>query len=162
MPISFDTLTSILTVVGVGVACYQLWQTQLSLRDNFERSFFDRYQRIADGLPPEVLLGQEIEGKSTSNDWAFYKYFELCEEELYYRAHRRVSADTWRDWWYGICRNLEIEAFRDALERLVADHNTRATSRFVYLNEARHHLDNEDYQPRKIPVVSERFGATQP
>jgi len=93
MPISFDTLTSILTVVGVGVACYQLWQTQKSLRDGFERSFFDRYQKIADGLPPEILLGQP-NGDRTTSDWTFYKYFELCEEELYYRAHRRVSADT--------------------------------------------------------------------
>ena len=155
MSISFDTLTSIFTVVGLGVACYQLWQTRVSLRDGFERSFFDRYQRIADGLPPHVLLGGSTDDLPT-DDWTFYKYFELCEEELYYRAHRRVSADTWRDWWYGITQNMDKEPFRKALDRLVLDHNRSTTSRFVYLNEASKHFANPRYQPRRIPPQSEQ------
>jgi|688.fasta_scaffold361814_2 hypothetical protein len=156
MPISFDTLTSILTVVGVGVACYQLWQTQKSLRDGFERSFFDRYQKIADGLPPEILLGQP-NGDRTTSDWTFYKYFELCEEELYYRAHRRVSADTWRDWWYGICQNMRTEAFKEAFDRLIADQSSRSSSRFVYLNQARDQFENPRFQPRRIPAGGPEF-----
>lgn len=160
MSITFDTLTSVLTVVGVGVACYQLWQTRVSLRDGFERSFFDRYQRIADGLPPQVLLGGSSE-EVPMDDWTFYKYFELCEEELYYRAHRRVSADTWRDWWYGIRQNMEKDAFAKAFARLVADPNRQSTSRFVYLNAASNHFANPRYQPRRIPMAGEGRAAAR-
>lgn len=160
MPITFDTLTSILTVFGLGVACYQLWQTRVSLRDGFERSFFDRYQRIADGLPPEVLLG-DSSNEHHDNDWNFYKYFELCEEELYYRAHRRVSADTWRDWWYGITRNMRKEPFAKALDRLVLKEDQQTTSRFVYLNEASKHFANDLYQPQRIPPQNEQRQSVQ-
>lgn len=149
---TFDDLTSLTTAIGVGVASYQIWQTRLSLRDNFERTFVDRYQRIAEGLPVEVFLG----GAATDVDpAAFYRYFELCEEQLYYRAFRRVSARTWRDWWYGMSVNMASPAFADAFEGLTSAGVERTARRFVYLTAARPHLGNARYVPRRLSLVHE-------
>ena len=81
---------------------------------------------------------------------AFFDYFELCEEELYFRAHRKVGLSVWRDWWYGISTNLRNPNFERAF-RVLADDSAigDAPHRFYYLRQAFAHRNERMYEPNR-------------
>lgn len=119
MEIGTDDLSSLATAIGVLAASYQLWQGRRQLRAGFERTFVERYEHIVRDIDLEVILdGAPVDFDDADVARALFHYFELCEEELYYRAHRRVSRATWRDWWYGIRSLLTNPAIRDAFDRM--------------------------------------------
>lgn len=101
-----DTLVSLATAVGVFVAAAGIWQTRRSALLTFELTFTERYRYLADQMPIEALQGKEFERSDDAMRIIFH-YLELCEEELYYRRHGRISSATWIDWWIGISRNLD-------------------------------------------------------
>lgn len=85
----------------------------------FERTFSERYERIIQGVPLPILLGQDEHAAGDLKALrAFFDYFELCEEELYYRRQGRASTSTWADWWEGIALNFRRPAFQRAWEHL--------------------------------------------
>jgi hypothetical protein len=152
--IGVDDVASVSTAIGVGIAAYQLWQTRLAFRDGFERTFVDRYREIANELPVDILLGVSDAGSDPAHRMTFFRYFELCEEELYYRAHGKISKSTWRDWWYGICTNLSTAPFQSAYREIVESSAGGAMQRFLYLQRAERHLHDAAYAPRPIKSVA--------
>ena len=74
-------------LVGVG------WQLLLSRRQmvaQFEQTFVTRYEAILARIPLRLLRGAEPEWPMDDPTLrAFFDYFELCEEELYFRAGGR-------------------------------------------------------------------------
>lgn len=118
--ISWDFVASVATPVGLIATVYQLQQARLALRDSFERTFVDRYQRIVAQIDLNVMLGRNIANlEEPVARRAFFDYFELCEEELYFRAHGKIGSGTWRDWWYGMAINLRSPSFEKAYSELV-------------------------------------------
>ena len=112
------------TAIGAGFVAFQLWQTQRALRASYERTFVERYEQII----AHVLLAALLEGRlpDTVTDTdpevierAFFDYFELCEEELYFRKLGRITRRTWADWWEGMALQFRNDAFAAELERLV-------------------------------------------
>ena len=120
-----STVAQWATAVGAAVVAFELRQTQRALRARFERTFVKRYERIAADIPLAALLDGTLSEEESPEEWekqlrAFFDYFELCEEELYYRSLGRISRRTWKDWWEGIALNLRSDAFQEALGELVA------------------------------------------
>lgn len=79
----------------------------------FELRFSDRYDRCIAQIPLRVLLDQDdYDPGDEDSRRGFYDYFELCEQECYYKP--RISDSTWRDWCDGINSNSGKKSFQAA------------------------------------------------
>ena len=118
-----DTVAQWATAVGAGFVAFQLWQTQRALRATYERTFVDRYERIMADIPLAAVLEGRLSETATDDERqvierAFFDYFELCEEELYFRKLGRISRRTWADWSEGMALHFRNDAFASELENL--------------------------------------------
>lgn len=162
------SVSDAVTTAGVLFVGYQVWQAQLQLRASFEGTFSERYDRIVARIPLEVLLGEPPDLDDDEQIRAFFDYFELCEEELYYRQSGRVGGRTWNDWWEGIALHLRRDGFQQAWERLtghelpVAPTTGVRQGQFTLLRAAQASLISGDrHDPRpgllsRIPVNARR------
>ena len=120
--VATDLITSIANVaaaVGVVVVIFQLALARRQMRAGFERSFVDKYERIIERVPLAMLLGDDVDvDRSEKVQRAFFDYFELCEEELYFRRVGKVSSATWQEWWEGISLHFRRPAFIQGWESL--------------------------------------------
>jgi hypothetical protein len=116
-----DTTASVATTLAIAAVVWQLVLTRRQMTASFERTFVERYERIIASVPLEMLTGESVDiARNEKVLRAFFDYFELCEEELYYRQARRVSDSAWSDWSEGIELNLRRPAFREAWATLDA------------------------------------------
>jgi hypothetical protein len=103
-------------IIGVG---WQLLLNRRQMTAGFERTFVDRYERVIHDVPLALLLGETFAPQDDELALrAFFEYFELCEEQLYYRETGKISGPTWHDWWEGIALNLRRPAFKQAWNHL--------------------------------------------
>ena len=107
----------IATAAGLFVLAGQLRAARSTQRAAFEQTFATRYAAIIDRIPFEELVGSAT-SPSRASLRHYYDYFGLCEEQLYYRARRKVSYSTWCDWWAGITINMCRPAFDGAWRQL--------------------------------------------
>ncbi len=113
------TAANVATAAGVLAAGWQLRLTRRQMKLAFERTFVDRYEGIAARIPLSLLLGSvDAVTDSGATERALFDYFELCEEECYYRLTGRVSKESWCDWWEGISLNMRRPGIRSAWESL--------------------------------------------
>jgi hypothetical protein len=113
------TAANLATAAGIFGVGWQLRQNWRQMVLDFERTFVDRYERIIRDVPLSLLLGDDLDPSRDHEALrAFFDYFELCEEEMYYRYVGKISPSTWSDWWEGIAPNLRRPAFRTAWEYL--------------------------------------------
>ena len=110
-------------VVGVGVfgIVTQVWSVRRSARLTFEQHFTDRYRQVVARIPLIHLWGDceshldVPDGMDPASvERAYFDYFELCEEQFYYRKSGRISNATWRDWAIGITSNGKLPTFKSA------------------------------------------------
>jgi hypothetical protein len=153
--LGLNDITSVATTAGVLVGVYQLVQARRSLREAFERTFVERYQSVVARIELDVLLGNRLPDLDDSDlRRAFFEYFELCEEELYYRSFRRVTRSTWRAWWYGMDLHFRNPAFAAAFEAICRQSGTGADGeehpRFSFLRHAyAQRRQGEPYEPER-------------
>lgn len=103
-------------VIGVGA---QLLLNRREMVFAFERTFTARYEATIRGVPLEVLLGGDFDVNEHSDTLRhFFDYFELCEEQMYYRQVGKISNNTWRDWWEGMNLHLRRPGFQAAWKHL--------------------------------------------
>ncbi len=103
------------TVIGVGAIAWQVNQSEQHQGAAFELRFSDRYDLCVARIPLGVLLNEvEYDSHDEKTRRAFYDYFELCEQECFYRGKGAISDSTWKDWEDGILTNLNKASFRAA------------------------------------------------
>ncbi len=118
-------VASIATFGGFAYGGLQLRMARSLVSAQFEQQFNERYRLVIARVPLESMLG-ESSVYDPSNDAqqqvrrAFYDYFELCEEQLFYKDSGKVSNSTWNEWRVGIESNFMLPAFRSAWEDLSA------------------------------------------
>jgi hypothetical protein len=113
------TVANVATAAGIFAVGWQLVLNRRQMMAEFERTFGERYERIIRDVPLPMLIGQVEDPTNDATALrAFFDYFELCEEELYYRRQGKVSRSTWKDWWEGIALNFRRPAFRTAWAHL--------------------------------------------
>lgn len=120
------------TAIAVAIAAWQLSLGRHQGKMQFEQQFNDRYRSVIASVPLEALLGEEFDWARESAEVrrAFFDYFELCEEELFFRDAKRINQRTWAEWRYGIENNFSRPAFRVAW----ADLSERAPNTFTKLD----------------------------
>jgi hypothetical protein len=122
MSAMFSALGILLTAAGVVAAVIQLHWNGQQTRRQFEESLTDRYRQLVAELPVWVFFDDDLapEQRDVVNDpetlSAFYRYFDLCNEQAFLHRQRRIDAATWEEWLDGIATNVRREAFRYAWE----------------------------------------------
>jgi len=110
---SWDSIASIATAIGVGIAAWQIWESRKLNSAAFEDSFDQQYRELSYAIPVDALLGKQLD-KAQENEAreAVYNYLDLCNEQVYQRAKKRVSKERWREWVLGIELNLSRPFFK--------------------------------------------------
>jgi len=138
---TIQSIAEIATALGVAVGASQLSISRRQQTAVFEQQFTARYREIDSRLPLWALIGvARHHAYSTQDDVvrrAFYDYFELCDEEVFYHLTKRVSRRTWLDWTEGITANLRKPAFAAAW----ADISAAAPDQFELFREALQEFD---------------------
>lgn len=107
--------------LGVGIAVKQLKLLQQQSTTTFEDRLVDDYRAIASELPIEALLGAEItDAELKASLPAFYRYFDLCNQQAYLHRQGRITISTWDLWKDGIVSNLSRPAFASAWAAVAA------------------------------------------
>jgi hypothetical protein len=117
-----QSIASLATAIGVGLAAWQLRLTKQQAQSEFEDRLNEQYRKVAARIPLAALLGRPLDDDElTSSLRAFYDYFDLSNEQAFLHTHGRVRAETWQNWCEGIQQHLCRPAFRGAWERLLPD-----------------------------------------
>jgi hypothetical protein len=114
-----------LTAAGVGAAVVQLQFNYRRARTDFEDRLTSVYRQLVAELPVDAMLGKKltpIEDRESLS--AFYRYFDLCNEQIFLRESHRVSKKTWNEWKPGVKTNLGRPAFRQAWRTLAVQIST--------------------------------------
>lgn len=110
-------------VAGVG-AVAAFWQLRLLKTQSvtsFEDGLVDEYRAIAKELPLDALLGVDMNPQDVGQALpAFYRYFDLCNQQLFLHQQGRIRKATWALWRDGIVSNLQRPAFARAWANIAA------------------------------------------
>ncbi len=97
------------------MAVWQLRTAEEQARTAFEDDLSREYRTIIGELPPEAFYVKGEVTPSEATRRAFYRYFDLSNEQLFLAREGRVSDATVEQWKDGIRGNLErLPAFRAA------------------------------------------------
>lgn len=114
-------VTSGAVVVGVRqlhAAERQLEVVQEQARTAFEDDLSREYRAIVSELPADAFYTDGRTELTEATRRAFYRYFDLSNEQLFHIRKDRVSSSTGDQWRDGIRGNLAIGAFRAAWDDL--------------------------------------------
>jgi len=102
-------------MAGVLLAASQLVAMQKQTRTAFEDSLTEQYREIIHRLPVNALLGEQISDQEFEEALrTFYRYFDLCNEQVFLHKKGRIRRQTWAEWKEGIEQNLMQPAFEKA------------------------------------------------
>jgi len=109
---NWDSIASIATAIGVGIAAWQIWEARKLTSAAFEDSFDQQYRELSYNIPVNALLGKPLDtGKEDQAREAVYNYLDLCNEQIYQRSKKRISEERWHEWASGIEANLSRPFF---------------------------------------------------
>ena len=107
--------SSFATAVGVIVAGWQLRAAKQQAQSAFEDSLTSHYRAIVRDLPLAALLGEELSREQLDEALpTFFRYFDLCNEQVFLHGKKRIRTDTWAEWTQGIEQNFARPAFHAA------------------------------------------------
>lgn len=116
---TFSLAASISTAVGIPLAVFQIRTARIDAVRQFEDGFSKEYRELANRIPTEALLGVELSDEQKSKHFdELYRYFDLCNEQIYLRQKERIRVKTWRFWCDGMKSNFAKPAFRWAWEKI--------------------------------------------
>jgi hypothetical protein len=116
--------------VLVGVRQLKTTENELELikeqaRTSFEDDLSREYRSIVASLPAEAFFREGIKELDDPTRRAFFRYFDLSNEELFLAKLGRIGDDTKLQWVDGILGNLRLPAFSkawaDVLEHIPDD-----------------------------------------
>lgn len=132
---SLSDISSIATAVGVLVGAYHLTVYQRQARTDFEDAVAKEFRDLLQALPADAYLGKPLHPDvMTAHLNVFIRYFDLCNNQVFYWQQRRVTAACWINWQDGICGLMKKPAFRQAWEHMMTA-GAYTTEDFIGLRE---------------------------
>jgi hypothetical protein len=106
---------SVATAVGVWLAFQQLQHAKEHARTSFEDDLSRQYRSIMADLPLSAFFADDQGAEMVEGELAtFYRYFDLCNEQLFLARHGRIRPETEVQWRDGIVGNLQLPRFAAA------------------------------------------------
>lgn len=117
--ISF-AIAALAAAVGAAGVWWVRQQFQLSRQlavTAFEDSLVEEYRSILKDLPVEALVSSTDTAVDTVTEHliGFYRYFDLCNQQVFLRHQRpdpRITPEVWKDWREGIDAHMHRAAFK--------------------------------------------------
>lgn len=114
-------IAAVFTAFGAWAAVRQLRLLEQQSVTSFEDGLVDEYRDIAKDLPLDALLGADMTVQQVVDALpAFYRYFDLCNQQVFLHKLGRIRAETWVLWKDGIVSNLRRPAFALAWAEIAA------------------------------------------
>jgi hypothetical protein len=114
----------VFTAIAAIVAAWQLWHMQQQSTTSFEDALVREYRELASTLPLAALLGESIsDDLHAAKLDEFYRYFDLCNSQVFLHDQGRISDATWAFWEQGIRSNLRRPAFARAWTEIASRAN---------------------------------------
>lgn len=114
----------VFTAVAAVVAAWQLWLMHRQGTTSFEDALVREYRELAYTLPLPALLGEPLSEELHREKLdEFYRYFDLCNSQIFLHDQCRISNETWAFWEEGIRSNLKRPAFARAWSEIAARAN---------------------------------------
>jgi len=114
-------IAAVFTAFGAWAAVRQLRLLEQQSVTSFEDGLVDAYRDIAKDLPLDALLGADMTAQQVADALpAFYRYFDLCNQQVFLHKQGRIRAETWVLWKDGIVSNLRRPAFALAWAEIAA------------------------------------------
>lgn len=114
-------IAAVFTAFGAWAAVRQLRLLEQQSVTSFEDGLVDEYRDIAKDLPLDALLGADMTAQQVADALpAFYRYFDLCNQQVFLHKQGRIRAETWVLWKDGIVSNLRRPAFALAWVEIAA------------------------------------------
>ncbi len=109
------TIANCLSALAVFLVLIQLRLTSHSERQQFEDSFANQYRELLKDLPLDALLGESRQ-LTREELAAFYRYFDLSNQQAFMYEKKRIRHEVWAEWCAGIRDNLALPMFAVAWE----------------------------------------------
>ena len=110
-----SALATTVAAAGILYAHRQLRTTREIAQLQFEDKLAKEYRDLANRLPTNALLGDELPGAEYADAFdELFHYIDLSNEQVYLRQRNRIGKDVWKSWCEGIKSNLSLPAFRRA------------------------------------------------
>lgn len=101
------------TAVAVVFTGTQLQFNRRQARTQFEDGLTSRYRDLVGQLPIGAFLNEDVPVDELREALgAFYRYFDLCNEQAFLYEENRISDETWKEWREGIESNMRRRAFK--------------------------------------------------
>ncbi len=114
----------VFTAMAAIVAAWQLWHMHKQGMTSFEDALVREYRELASTLPLPALLGEPISDELHREKLdEFYRYFDLCNSQVFLHDQGRISDETWAFWEQGIRTNLKRPAFARAWSEIAGRAN---------------------------------------
>jgi len=126
LPPDFHTvlqdIAALATALGVFFAARQLYLAKGQAQSQFEDSLNGQYRVLLRELPLNALLGKRLSEEALQESLsAFFRYFDLSNEQAFLRSTGRIRDATWSNWEEGIQQNMGRPAFQQAWKRMLPD-----------------------------------------
>ena len=136
----WEAISALAAVAGLIAVFWQLFELRRQQRSTFEDALSREHREIAAHFPVEWLLDApdaahdtlELPASAPAKLDAFLRYIDLCNEQVFLRKQRRVSARTWNDWRVEIRDNLQRPPLA-TLWAYVLDRSSRSYYELAYL-----------------------------
>jgi hypothetical protein len=116
---NWETIASLATALGVGIAAWQLWASRKLAQTTFEDSLDLQYRNIVMQIPVDALLGRAIPDEERRKvREIIYNYLDLCNEQVYLRKKKRITEARWKEWNEGIANNIKKPAFKEVWDEV--------------------------------------------
>lgn len=162
----WTAIGSAATAITVGVLAIQVWLATKQEKTEFEDGLVKEYRELLGRLPPDVLLqasGADAFARECMRE--FYRYFDLCNEQIFLRQKGRVRKGTWQEWQIGIRANMLRPGFRAAWA--IVEQTTNSFAELRCLQSFQLDPKSADWKEklsviqsameRKVPAVSEQL-----
>lgn len=105
-----------ISAMAVIFAMLQLFATKQIAQLQFEDSLDKEYRDLVARIPTKALLGESLSSKERDDAFdEFYRYFDLCNQQIFLRKNERIDKKVWAEWCAGMRYNLEkLPAFQRA------------------------------------------------
>lgn len=114
-------IAAVFTAFGAWAAVRQLRLLEQQSVTSFEDGLVDEYRDIAKDLPLDALLGVDMSAPRVAEVLpVFYRYFDLCNQQVFLHKQGRIREETWVLWKDGIESNLRRPAFARAWAEIAA------------------------------------------
>lgn len=106
-------------MLGVAVAVWQIFRSNMQQRTNFEDSLTKEYREIIRRIPYKALIGDDLcENDKITAYNEIYNYMDLCNEQIFLRMSGRVREKTWNNWQEGMLTNFSLKVFDRASQEI--------------------------------------------